>query len=60
MKGIESNEILDTNLNEDILKKIRDDFPFLSNQESKELIEELYKFLERVYSLQIEKKEPLI
>ena len=29
-------------------------------EESKELIEELYKFLERFYSLQIEKKEPLI
>ena len=52
------------NMNEEkktrFVKKIKQDFPFLSHQESKELIEELYKFLERFYSLQIAKKEPLI
>jgi len=46
-------ENLNINLDE-YIKMIEKDFPFLSNQESKELINELYIFLEEFYFLQIE------
>ena len=44
---------LDINLDE-YIKMIEKDFPFLSHQESEELIKELYLFLEEFYFLQIE------
>ena len=43
------------NINLDVyIKMVEKDFPFLSHQESKELINELYIFLEEFYFLQIE------
>ena len=36
------------------------DFPFLSDREAEELIEELQKFLERFYALQIEGRDDVI
>ncbi len=47
-------ESLNINLDK-YLKQIEKDFPFLSHQESKELVQELYNFLEEFYFLQIEK-----
>ena len=44
---------LNINLDE-YIKMIEKDFPFLSHQEAKELIKELYIFLEEFYFLQIE------
>jgi len=46
-------EDLNINLDE-YIKIVERDFPFLSYQESKELIEKLYNFLEEFYFLQIE------
>jgi hypothetical protein len=45
----------DLNINLDAyIKTIEKDFPFLSHQESKELVKELYNFVEEFYFLQIE------
>lgn len=46
-------EDLNINLDE-YIKMIEKDFPFLSHQESKELVEELYNFLQEFYFLEIE------
>lgn len=47
----------DLNINlDEYIKQIEEDFPFLSHQEAKELIQELYNFLEEFYFLQIEKE----
>ncbi len=48
-----TRENLNINLDE-YIKQTEKEFPFLSHQEAKELIEELYKFLEEFYFLQIE------
>lgn len=47
-------EDLNINLDE-YIKQIERNFPSLSHQECRELIEELYDFLEEFYFLQIEK-----
>lgn len=46
-------EDLNINFNE-YVKMVEKDFPFLSYQESKELVEELYNFTRDFYFLQIE------
>lgn len=46
-------EDLNINLDE-YIKMVEKDFPFLSHQESEELVQELYIFVEEFYFLQIE------
>lgn len=47
------SEDLNINLDE-YIKMVEKDLPFLSHQESEELIKELYQFVEEFYFLQIE------
>jgi hypothetical protein len=45
----------DLNINlDEYIKTAEKDFPFLSHQESEELVKELYNFVEEFYFLQIE------
>jgi hypothetical protein len=48
-----ARDYLNINLDE-YIKMVEKDFPFLSHQESEELVKELYLFVEEFYFLQIE------